>query len=151
MTDKPALRFQRANYLVKDLDRALELYCGVLGFSIASTKNSAKESYSYSVFEIDRAAAMRFVVLSAPDQPRVMALTEIKNAKTPQPSVPRRAAIVLEIPDIDGVVAAARAKGFHVYDESKLVTQDGREGREVGIVDADDNLVVIYHITKAAD
>ena len=31
-------------------------------------------------------------------------------------------------------------------DESVLETHDGRSGREVGIVDVDGNLVVIYHI-----
>ena len=62
---------------------------------------------------------------------------------------PRRAAIVLDIADIDGVVAKSKAAGLHVYDEEHLVTNDGREGREVGIVDFDDNLVVIYHITSA--
>jgi len=36
-----------------------------------------------------------------------------------------------------------------VYPEDKLITKDGREGREIGIVDFDGNLVVIYLITKA--
>ena len=81
---------------------------------------------------------------------RVLALTELKGAElTPVPD-PRRAAIVLEVGDVDGVVAGATAAGCHVYREEELITHDGRVGREVGIVDHDGNLTVIYHIPVEA-
>ena len=151
MSDSPAVRFQRANFVVTDLERSLAFYCGILGMSVCFQKDSEAESYSYQVFEIERGTPMRFAVLDAPDQPRVMALTELRGVALPPVPAPRRAAIVLDIADIDGVVAAARAAGLHVYEEDHLVTNDGREGREVGIVDHDVNLVVIYHITKMPD
>ncbi|MCG8443575.1 MAG: VOC family protein [Caulobacterales bacterium] len=153
MTDAarpPQVRLQRANYLVADLDRALSFYRDVLGFKVAFVKESAPTSYSYPVFEIPRDAALRFAVLSAPGQPRVMALTEVRGADLPPLGAPRRAAIVLDTPDVDAVVAGARGLGLTVYEEEALVTNDGRTGREVGIVDADGNLVVIYTITGRA-
>ena len=143
------IRFQRANFLVSDLDQALVFYRDVLGFSLDFIKDSEKDSYSYPVFEIDRSRGLRFAVLSTDSQVRVMALTEVSGPLEPVP-MPRRSAIVLEIPDIDGVVSASREAGLTVYDEEHLVTQDGREGREVGIVDEDGNLVVIYYITSQA-
>lgn len=146
----PAIRFQRANFLVTDLERSLAFYCDILGMNVCFQKESEPDSYSYDVFKIDRAAAMRFAVLDAADQPRVMALTEVVGIELPPVPAPRRAAIVLDIADIDGVVEKSKAAGLHVYEEDHLVTNDGREGREVGIVDPDDNLVVIYHITQAA-
>jgi len=76
-----------------------------------------------------------------------MALTEVSGELSPVPH-PRRSAIVVEIEDIDGVLEKSRQAGLKVYPEEHLVTQDGREGREIGIVDADDNLVVIYWITS---
>ena len=148
MSDQPAVRFQRANYVVADLERALGFYCGILGMGVEFQKDSEDDSYSYPVFEIDRAAQMRFAVLNTPDQPRVMALTEVRGVELPPLPMPRRAAIVLDIADIDGVVSASRAAGLQVYGEEHLVTNDGREGREIGIVDHDGNLVVIYHITS---
>ena len=45
--------------------------------------------------------------------------------------------------------ARATEAGCHVYREDKLVTHDGRVGREVGFVDYDGNLTVIYHIPEA--
>lgn len=146
---KPSIRFQRANFIVQDIDRALRFYRDVLGFSVTFIKDSASDSYSYDVFEIDPVQPLRFAVLSCPDQPNVMALTEIPNAE-PITDTPRRSAIILEIPEIDQVVDGAKGLGLKVYHEDHLVTKDGREGREIGIVDYDGNLVVIYLITKAA-
>lgn len=145
MPEAAAIRFQRANFVVSDLDRSLEFYRDVLGFEVAFVKESDDASYSYPVFEIDRDAAIRFAVLSAPGQPRVMALTEVSRPLEPVP-YPRRAAIVLEVGDVDAVVGRARAAGCHVYAEGELLTHDGRRGREVGLVDYDGNLTVIYRI-----
>ena len=151
MSEKGGVRFQRANFVVSDLERSLGFYCDILGMSVCFQKDSEDDSYSYPVFEIDRAAKMRFAVLDAPEQSRVMALTEVKGMELPPVPAPRRAAIVLDVEDIDGVLAAWRAAGLHVYEEDHLVTNDGREGREIGIVDFDDNLVVIYHITSTPE
>ena len=60
---------------------------------------------------------------------------------------PRRAAIVLEVENPDAVMAGAHALGLQVYAEEVLHTNDGQIGREIGIVDFDDNLVVVYKIT----
>ncbi len=145
MSQNPYLRFQRANYLVKNIDRALTFYQDVLGFEIAFTKDSPEDSYSYPVFEIDRTQPMRFAVLSTKQQVRVMALTEVPSNLPPVP-LPRRAAIVLEVGDVEAVCAGAAALGLKVYEEEELHTHDGRIGQEVGIVDFDGNLVVIYKI-----
>ena len=145
MSGNPYLRFQRANFVVRDIDKSLELYRDVLGFEVAFILDSPDDSYSYPVFDIDTAHKLRFAVLSTEEQVRVMALTEVPAELGPVPH-PRRAAIVLEVGDVDAVCDDARAAGCHVYEEEKLVTHDGRVGREVGIVDYDDNLVVIYKI-----
>ena len=79
-----------------------------------------------------------------------MALTEITNVPLSAVPHPRRSAIVLEVDDPDAVMAQAQALGLKVYDEAVLLTKDGRRGREIGIVDFDDNLVVIYQITGVA-
>ena len=146
-----SVRFQRANFVVSDLERALSFYRDILGMTIEFTKESEPDSYSYPVFEIDREAKLNFAVLNTETQPRVMALTEIRGIDLPPSRHPRRSAIVLDVENIDGVVSAARKAGLHVYPEEELLTNDGRTGREVGIVDFDDNLVVIYHITAAAE
>jgi len=143
---KPAVRFQRANFVVGDLDRALQFYRDILGFTVEYVQDSPADSYSYAVFEIDHEASIRFAVLSAPGQPRVMALTEVKGVKLKHCPDPKRAAIVVEVADFDYVVERAVAWGLIVHPEERLVSHDGRVGREQGIVDHDGNLVVIYTI-----
>ncbi len=138
------LRFQRANYLVADMDRALTFYRDVLGFDVAFVKAPKTASYSHRVFDIDRSTAVGFATLSLPDQPRVMALTEV--ADLARQASPRRAALVIECDDIDGVLDRARDRGFKVFPEEVLHTHDGRIGREVGLLDADGNLTVLYRI-----
>lgn len=147
--DSASVRFQRANFVVTELDRALSFYRDVLGLKLDFVKDSPEDSYSYDVFEIDKSQTIRFAVLSSATQVRVLALTELPGATLADVLHPRRAAIVLEVADVDGVVAGAKAAGCRVYREDKLITHDGRVGREVGIVDFDGNLTVIYHIPAA--
>ena len=147
MVEKQQTRFQRANFCVEDIDRALTFYQGVLGFEVTYRKGHNPDSYSIPVFEIPPEAELGFAILSLPGQPRVMALSSIKNVPLP-PVRPRRSAIVLDVADPDKVMADSRALGLRVYEEGRLETHDGRIGREIGIVDFDDNLVVIYLIPE---
>ena len=142
------MRFQRTNFLVSDLDRALVLYRDILGMTVDLIKESEEDSYSYDVFEIDRSIKLNFVLLSYENQPRVMALTELGKNSLAKASHPRRSAIVIEVVDVDVILNKALENNFKIYREEKLVTHDGREGREIGILDDDGNLIVIYKIEK---
>lgn len=144
------VRFQRGNHVVADLDRALTFYRDVLGFEVTFILPHNPESYSFPVFAIPREAVMRFCVLSTATQQRVMALTEVAGIDLAPVPHPRRSAIVLEVADPDAVMAGARALGLTVYPEEVLHTHDGRLGREIGIVDFDDQLIVIYTIAGAS-
>lgn len=144
------LRLQRPNLVVADLDRALRVYRDILGFQVDFIKDSDAASYSYPVFEIPAQAGLRFCVLSANDeQPRSLALTEITGVPLPVLPMPRRNALVLHIQAIDAVLDALRAEGLKVYPEEVLETNDGRTGREIGFVDHDGHLIVIYRIDSA--
>ena len=143
------MRFQRANFLVSDLDRALILYRNILGMRLDHVQESEDDSYSYDVFEINDKIQIKFALLSYSNQPRVMALTELGKDNLEKVSFPRRSAIVIEVADVDDVLAQCKENNFKTYREEHLVTHDGREGREIGIVDDDGNLTVIYKIEKA--
>jgi len=147
---KDKIRVQRSNLVVSNLEQSYKFYCEVLGFELTFEKDSEPDSYSYDVFSIDPKHTMRFAILSTASQPRSMALTEISNPVLPATPTPIRAAIVLDVADVDAVVNGANELGLKVYHEDALVTHDGREGREVGIIDHDGNLVVIYDIPPAS-
>lgn len=145
-----SIRFQRSNFVVADIEKSLTFYRDVLGFSVEYILGHNPDSYSIPVFEIPDGADLGFAALNTPTQPRVMALTQITKVDLAPVPHPRRSAIVLEADDPDAVMAGARALGLPVYDEEVLHTKDGRTGREIGIVDFDDNLVVIYKILQGA-
>lgn len=140
------VRFQRANFVVANLDRALSFYVDVLGFEVTYRQGHNPDSYSIDLFEIPAGAQLGFAILSLPGQPRVMALTEIAGIDLPPSQHPRRAALVLEAGHPDQVAASAGELGLQVYPAEVLHTHDGRTGREIGIVDFDDNLVLVYRI-----
>jgi len=140
------VRFQRANFVVSDLEQALTLYRDILGMHVEFTKDSPADSYSYDVFGIAASVPLGFAVLGTQSQPRVMALTETRGVALSVPELPRRAAIVLHVDNIDSIVQACGDAGLTVYREDRLETNDGRIGREFGILDYDGNLVVIYNI-----
>lgn len=145
---KAAVRLQRANIVVSSIDRSLQFYRDVLGFEEAFRHGHNPKSYSLPVFEIPPQATIGFCVLGTAQQPRALALTEISGVDLPPVPAPRRGALVLEVGDPDAVMAGARALDLKVHQEGQLVTNDGRRGREIGIVDFDGNLVVIYQITS---
>ena len=140
------INFQRANYVVTDLERSLKLYRDVLGFKVIFSKDAPEDSYSYDVFDITKGTDMGFCVLGTDDEPNCLALTELRGASLEPIPCPRRAAIVLRVQHFDEAVEGAKALGLKTYHEDRLETNDGRIGRELGIVDFDGNLVVIYCI-----
>ena len=140
-----SIRFQRANFLVSNIEAALRFYVDVLGMEVAFRRPHRDESYSHVVFELDRSNPVGFVGLSTPTQPRVMGLTEVAGLeRLPVPT------IVLHVDDPDAVIERARAGGYEIFPEQELITHDGRRGREIGLLDADGNVVVIYRITAPA-
>ena len=149
MSNNSAVRLQRANFVVRDIAKSLRFYRDVLGFQVEFEQGHNPHSYSIPVFDIPQGALLGFCVLSLPGQPRVLALTQISGIDLAPVPHPRRSAIVLDTPDPDAVMAGARRLGLQVYAEERLETHDGRVGREIGIVDFDDNLVVIYRIANA--
>ena len=143
------MRFQRANYLVSNKERAVLLYRDILGMNLDFMKVSEEDSYSYDVFDIDQSIPIEFALLSYENQPRVMALTILGDGNLEKNPLPRRSAICIEVDNVDETVKKCEENDFHCYREDHLITHDGREGKEVGILDDDGNLVVIYKIEKA--
>jgi catechol 2,3-dioxygenase-like lactoylglutathione lyase family enzyme len=106
------INFQRANYVVTNLARALKLYRDVLGFKVIFSKDAPEDSYSYDVFDIERGSDMGFCVLGTDDEPNCLALTELRDATLDPVPSPRRAAIVLRLEHFDEAVDGAKALGL---------------------------------------
>jgi catechol 2,3-dioxygenase-like lactoylglutathione lyase family enzyme len=144
------IRFKRTNLVVADLERALRVYRDCLGLTVENIKDSESDSYSYPVFEIPRKAKIRFATLDAPDQKRTMALTEITGIDLPPTPLPRLTASVIQVDKFDNVVARLKDEGLKTYPEEVLKGADGApKGRELGFIDHDGHLTVIYRLNDA--
>jgi catechol 2,3-dioxygenase-like lactoylglutathione lyase family enzyme len=135
--------------LVADLERSLTLYRDALGFEVAFIKDSESQSYSYPAFNIPGAARIRFATLNAgPQQPRALGLIEIKGVDWPPPlRATRTSALVVEVAHVESVALRLRElPGVTVLDAGPLATQDGRNGQELAVWDADGHVIVLYHI-----
>ena len=149
MSSDLPVRVQRTNLVVADLERAYRVYRDILGFRLDFTLGHRPDSYSFVVFQIPREATTGFAALSSKNQERSLALTEIKGVELPEPNLPSSHALVLEVDDMDGVLEASRAEGLHIFPEETLRTHDGRVGREVGVLDHDGHLIVLYCILQS--
>jgi catechol 2,3-dioxygenase-like lactoylglutathione lyase family enzyme len=141
-----AVRFKRAALIVADLERSLAVYRDALGFALQSIKESAPDSYSYEIFGLPPAARLRMAALDGPaDQPRTLALIEVRPALPPAPGP--RASTVVYVEDVDVVLARlAATPGVRLLPERALHTHDGKLGREVGVIDPDGHAIVVYHV-----
>ena len=139
--------FKRVTFVVADMDRSLQIYRDILGFTLDGLSESSAESYSYPVFKIDPEAKIRFATLSAgPEQVRTMALTEITGMKLPKPGRPFMTASVIRVDDIEGTFAKLQALGLEIV-PPKIAERPGEfKFIEQAFVDFDGHLIVLYQM-----
>ncbi|MDB4218837.1 hypothetical protein OAI34_04160 [Emcibacteraceae bacterium] len=82
---------------------------------------------------------------------RCFALLELKDTNLEKNDGLRRSAIIFRCEHFDIAVEKLKDIELTMFDEHQLGTKDGRTGRELGFLDFDDNLVVIYCITNMPD
>ena len=141
--------FKRTNLLVSDLDKSLEIYRDILGFSIHKLSESSKDSYSYPVFNIPRNAKMRFCTLDSPDQIRTMALTEVKGVELPSlPNRPMMSASVIRVKNLSDVIEKIQSLGLQTTEPKVATGSDDGTFTEQAFVDYDGHLIVIYEFQK---
>jgi catechol 2,3-dioxygenase-like lactoylglutathione lyase family enzyme len=146
----PTAEFRRANLVVTDIDRALQVYRDVLGFMVDGISESSAQSYSYPVFQFPREAKLRFATLSTSSQLRTLALTEVKGVAITRPPVPHLAALVIRVDDIEAVILAVRELGLDTVPATRAETPEGDGFIEQAFVDFDGHLIVLYQLLQHA-
>lgn len=142
--DMPHMK--RPNLVVKDLERSLAIYEGVLGLQANDISISGENSFSYPVFNIPRDAQIRGVTLNSPRESRVLALTELASLDLPKPhSAPFMSTVVIGITDLEAKFTTLEAMGLTIT-ESRIA--DGAEFTfiEQAFVDPDGHLIVCYEV-----
>ncbi len=129
------------------MERSLEIYRDILGFTLDGIMDSTEASYSYPVFNIDPEAKIRFATLSAgPEQVRTMALTEITGMELPKPGRPFMTASVIRVDDIEGAFKKLEALGLEIG-PTQIAERPGEfKFNEQAFVDFDGHLIVLYQM-----
>lgn len=139
--------FQRACLLVSDLDKALNVYQGLLGFTCTKLSVDDPDSYSYEIFNIPRDIQTRFATLSSHDQVRTLALIEVPGAKIQSGSM-LTAATVINVPDVAKMLEDAAQMGLKALGiRDHPVTESGPGRKEAAFYDHDGHPVVIFEVT----
>ena len=146
-----ALQVKRPTILVADLERALQLYRDVFGFTICFIKQSREDTPAYEYFNIDKSKNIitQFATLSIGEQIRSFGLIEVKGEPIQRASV-RTSSIVIQVADCDTLYNVLVGNGYKVFaPEPPMATPEGKMYTEMSFLDADDNLIVLYHLRQS--
>lgn len=142
----PTLHLKRPCLTIADLDRSLVLYRDTLGFRLDYVGEASPESYLYPVFDLPANAQLRFAALSTAREPRALALTEVKGIELPPPPTPRRAAIVIQVPDVASTIETLHSLELHIIRSSSFTAPPNLRFTEQAFFDYDHHLIVLYDV-----
>ena len=139
--------FKRVTLVVADMERSLQIYRDILGFTLDGIMDASGESYSYPVFRIDESAKVRFATLSGgPDRIRTMALTEVTGMELPKPGRPYMTATVIGVDDLDATFALLEELGLETVPGTIAERPGEFKFKERAFIDFDGHLIVLYQI-----
>ena len=124
----------------------LRLYRDILGFRLGSLKQDPADSYVYPSFNIPANAPVMHATLDSDDEKRTLSLIEYKDlAPVDAKTGVRRAAVLVNANGrFDTIKTALEETGFHLLPQHPL----GESGVEMGFLDPDGHLIVIYEFPK---
>ena len=142
-----SLHLKRPCLLVADLDRSLTLYRDCLGFHLDYVGVADPDSYLYPVFQLPKEAQLRFAALSTDQEPRALALTEVKSFPLPKPVIPHRGATVIRVPALASVLPQLTTLGLSPIQASSFSTPPNLTFTEQAVCDFDGHLIVLYEVS----
>ncbi len=148
MTVPSRLHLKRPCLLVQDLERSLSLYRDCLGFQLDYVGKADPDSYLYPVFRLPVTAELRFAALSTDQEPRALALTEVKGSTLPSPTMPYRAATVIRVPSLVDTLPKLQTLGLIPIKASSFSTPPNLKFTEQAVCDFDGHLLVLYEVQQ---
>ena len=145
-----SLHLKRPCLLVADLERSLTLYRDCLGFNLDYVGQADPDSYLYPVFQLPAEARLRFAALSTTEEPRALALTEVKDSPLPAPSTPHRGATVIRVPALAAVLPQLQSLGLRPIPARSFTTPPDLTFTEQAVCDFDGHLIVLYEVQRSA-
>jgi len=146
-TVKAGLHLKRPCLLVSDLQRALALYQGILGFRLDYVGEASPDSYLYPVFKIPAHAKLAWAALSTDHEPRAIALTEVKGIDLPRCEPPHQIGIVIQVSKLSTVMQHIQTLCLEVIPPNSFTAPPNLMFTEQGFYDFDGHLIILYETT----
>ena len=147
-TSADGLHLKRPCLIVADLERSLLIYRNILGFRLDYVGDASANSYLYKAFQFPQEAKLKFAALSTESEPRSLALTEVKGITLPPPTPPYRAATVIRVPSLAGIIQKIRDRGLEAIEPSFFTAPPNLNFTEQAFCDYDGHLIVLYEVKQ---
>lgn len=155
----PILNLVHLNLHVTDLERSIDFYERLgwkVMFDLGRDRPSRLEAVRVSENLEHGGGAVKAVVLSLGDDPRCATKIELMQyvdpPATPKPRKPPQEAgvhrIAMRVKDLDGTIAALRARGIEIRDEPHELRSMGGRQRFVLFPDPDQNLLELIELYR---
>jgi catechol 2,3-dioxygenase-like lactoylglutathione lyase family enzyme len=134
---------QRPILLVSCIERALEVYIGVLGFTENYRLEAEQDTFSHRLFNLPPKLPATFITLDLPEQQRALALLAPDEplAGVIKPS----SGLVLRVTSVEQVLEAAEGRGFECLPIKRERTPlQGPPRTEGAFFDGDGYPVVVF-------
>ena len=138
------LLIKRPCLTIADLERSLKLYQDILGFQLVYQSKASPESYLYSVFHLPPTAQLTFAALSTQNEPRALALTEVKGIKLSYPSICYSCALVVEVTELKSKIEQIRQLNLEVINPNTFTTENNLVFTEQAFCDYDGHRILLY-------
>ena len=136
---------KRPTLVVSDMDKALSLYRDILGFTLGSLKKDPPDSYVYTAFNIPPGTDVMHATFDTDVEKRALSLVEVKSMpKKPDTGLRTSTILVNANGRLDEILSALKAANYTILPSHPL----GKTGTEVGFLDHDGHLIVVYHFPR---
>ncbi|MGD1872037.1 MAG: VOC family protein [Mastigocoleus sp.] len=138
------LNIKRPCLVVADLEKSLEVYRDILGFRLDYVSEASSDSYLYKIFEFPKSAKVTFAALSTENEPRALALTEVKNIVLPPVNAPHRIALVVRVKQVSERIDKLTQIGLKVIEVNHFKQPPNLSFTEQAFFDYDGHLIMLY-------
>ena len=131
--------------MVSDMDTALRLYRDILGFKLGSLKQDPPDSYVFTAFNIPAGTDVMHATFDTDVEKRALSLVEVKSMPALASNGLRTSTILVNANGrLDEILSALNAENYEILPSHPL----GKTGTEVGFIDKDGHLIVVYHFPR---
>lgn len=135
---------RRPTLVISDMEASLALYRDILGFRLGSLKEDPKDSYVFKAFNIPIDATVMHATLDSDTEKRTLSLVEYKGlAPIDAENAVRRSAVLVNANGRFGDIKEQLEDGGYMLLPSHKL---GKNGVEMGFLDPDGHLIVIYQM-----